>query len=735
MSALRILVFAVLLSAVAAAQQLTIKVIDPDSAAVAGAQVTLFRGDEQTPVAIQTTNGTGNVTFRQLESGDYRVQVLAPGFAVATSTLTDLQPEPAEIKLTVAGVGETVMVTATRSYMEAAESGAAVAFLDETQLENMQPISTAEALRFVPGAVVLGSGGRGSISSLFVRGGESRYNKIIIDGVSVNEPGGIFDFGAVPMHGVERLEFVRGAESTLYGSDAMSSVVQIFSANGRTLVPELRFGAEGGKLDTGRGYASLAGARGVADYNFFGEYFSTQGDGANDDYWNGMFGANVGVAVTDRAFLRFRMRHNNSRRGVQNAWWFNGEPMLPVDTDQFARQNNLLGSLDLLVNAGARWQHRVTLYGYDHKRRNVDDFVDPGRPFDDFFDATAKFRRLGANYQGEFTPRSWARTVFGYEFENERGTLRTDFDFFGPGFSLTRGQRRNHALFGQQTLTFARGSIVGGARWVHNEAFGNRAVPRIAVTVLPFKTDDELSNFRLRFAYAEGIKAPTFDESFGNGGTFPTLPNPDLKPERVRSLEGGFEQSFSAGRFALAGTYFHNTFLNSIDFKFDFVNGSQYVNVDRSVASGAEVEFRARIANGLSFTSAYVVTNTEIKKATFCDEFCDASLFGAGAPLLRRPKHSGSLLLNYSGSRWGGNFGGTFIGRRTDSDFSLLAVPIKHADGYARFDLGGWYAINRYMTAYANVENAFDAEFNDVLGYRGLPATYRAGMRFRIGGE
>jgi len=97
-----------------------------------------------------------------------------------------------------------------------------------------------------------------------VRGGNSNYNKVIIDGVPVNDPGGIFDFGVSPLDGADRVELVRGAQSTLYGSEAMTSVVQVFTREGSTHVPELRVGADGGTFDTARGYALLAGARGLS---------------------------------------------------------------------------------------------------------------------------------------------------------------------------------------------------------------------------------------------------------------------------------------------------------------------------------------------------------------------------------------------------------------------------------------------------------------------------------------
>jgi vitamin B12 transporter len=131
----------------------------------------------------------------------------------------------------------------------------------------------------------------------------------------------------------------------------------------------------------------------------------------------------------------------------------------------------------------------------------------------------------------------------------------------------------------------------------------------------------------------------------------------------------------------------------------------------------------------LSLDGSYTYTSTQILKQPFAFD----PLLEPGQALLRRPKHSGSLLLTYLSNRWGANLGGSFIGRRLDSDF--LGYGINHAAGYARVDLGGWYAITSRITAYVNLENAFDKAYQEVVGYPALGANVRAGMRFRIGGE
>ncbi|MCU1304810.1 MAG: TonB-dependent receptor [Candidatus Sulfotelmatobacter sp.] len=735
--------------AAASAADLKIRVVDPQSAAVAGAQVMLL--SEGLLLRTATTSAEGFATFGGLNTGDltsgsYQIQVLAPGFAQQTSDIP-ARGEITTIQLHVAAASETVVVTATRTPLPAEETGASISTLESGQLETMQPVAANDAIRFLPGAIISTAGQRGGLSSLFVRGGDSAYNRVIVDSVPVTEPGGVFDFGVVPLAGADRLEFLRGAQSTLYGSDAMTSVVQLFSRTGSTSTPELRFGADGGNFNTAHGFAALSGARGIWDFNFFADQFNTQGSGINNSYSNSLQGVNTGIRLSPLASLRIRVRHANSRTGIPGEWNFNGQPLFAPDIDQRARQNNLLASAELTVTAPSHWQHRFTGYEYNHRRLNEDTVPDRGCDvvnfdfFDCFFSDLEHINRAGFNYQGDYTPRSWAQTTLGYEFEDENGNFDSQFlttDINGNpivGISLTHGLRLNHALFVQQRLTRGRLSVVGGVRYVHNASFGDRAVPRVAVTFLALHGGEWFSGTRLRSSYAGGIKEPTFEETFGITGTFPTNPNPGLKPEENHAFEAGIEQEFLGKRYSFSALYFNNQFHNQIGFESippTFVG--EFVNVNRSMAHGAEIEFRGRIKNRLSLDSSYNYTSTQILLAPLCTpaNFCDP-LLAAGSPLLRRPKHSASLLLSYISTRWGVNLGGSFIGRRPDSDF--LGLGFNHTPGYVRADLGGWYAINSHVTAYANVENALDRRYNEVVGYPALPINFRAGLRFRLGGE
>ena len=654
------------------------------------------------------------------------MHVLAPGFAEHWTPLSGSATE-VTVFLRLAVQTETVVVTATRTPVPGDESGASVDTLSGAQLDAMRPVAANDALRFLPGAVVATAGQRGGLASLFVEGGDSRYNKVIVDGVPVDDPGGTFDFGTLSLFDEDRLEFLRGAQSTLYGSDAMTSVIQTWSRTGTTVTPELRFGSDAGNYGSENGYASLSGANGRFDYNLFGNQFNTTGSGPNDDYSNSLEGANLGAKLTPWASLRLRMRHDNSVSGVQNEWDFNGARLLPPDLNQRARQNNFLGSIELSLTGPSRLQQQVTGFDYTLHRTNIEP-VDQGNrisPYGDedfVFDNVNNYNRAGFDYQATYSERTWAQTVAGYEFEDENG-VTGDLPY------ISHGLRRNHALFGQQMLSFSRFSLSMGGRFVHNASFGNKFVPRGSLTFLALKGGAFFTGTRLLASYATGIKEPSFAESFGNGGGFPTIPNPSLKPEETRAMEAGFEQRLRQA-YSFSAAYFNNLFRNKIDFNLDpcYCQG-QYVNINEALAHGANVELHGRPRPNLIVDASYTYTSTQILKEPFAYDPLDS----AGAPLLRRPKHSATALIGYQRSHWGTTLSGNFVGRRSDSDF--YGYNIDHAPGYVLVNLGGWYAIHPRITAYVNVENVLDKQYNEVVGYPALGINFRAGLRFRVGGE
>jgi outer membrane receptor protein involved in Fe transport len=402
---------------------------------------------------------------------------------------------------------------------------------------------------------------------------------------------------------------------------------------------------------------------------------------------------------------------------------------LPPDPSEWSQYNNLMGSVELAVAAPNGWQHRLNAFDYLYRYNELNVNGDPARvnsfgfPIDFQSHEVDRINRAGFEYQGDYSERPWAHTTFGYRVENENGYVGD------VTFGQTHGQRLSNDLYLQQQFSFGRLSAVGGGRFVHNSAFGNTGTPRVALTFLARRGAELFSETRLRFSYATGFKEPRLEETYA-GPPF-SFANPGLKPERVRAFEAGLQQNLFRSRFILNATYFNNLFHDQINYQeIDLVNFiGQYGNINQAFAQGAEVELQAKLRTRLLFNAAYTYTSTQILNNPAPID----SHYDVGQPLLRRPKHSATMLLSYLGNRWGSSLSGSFVGRRPDDDF--FGFNINHAAGYVRADLGGWYAITPRVTAYANVENALDRRYNEVVGYPALPINFRAGFRFRVGGE
>ena len=203
-------------------------VLDPLGATVSGASVTLLRGDVQ--VAQTRSDERGEYAFESMPSGRYQVEVRAQSFEprrsdaifVGTSGRTLLN-----IALQVGPLSQEVTVTASSTEMPISQIGAQVTVLDRVTLDALDKLDVLEALRLVPGAQVVQVGARGGLTSLFVRGGNSNFNKVLIDGVPANDIGGAFDFSTVATTGVDRVEMLRESNSMLFGTDALAGVVSI----------------------------------------------------------------------------------------------------------------------------------------------------------------------------------------------------------------------------------------------------------------------------------------------------------------------------------------------------------------------------------------------------------------------------------------------------------------------------------------------------------------------------
>jgi vitamin B12 transporter len=632
----------------------------------------------------------------------------------------------------------TVLVTAQAEPALAEAVSSPVTVLTREEIERRQAVWLGPLLETTPGFAFSRLGRDGGVTTLFLNGGNSNFTKVLVDGTPFNEPGGFVDFSDFTLDNVEKVEVVRGAESALYGSDAMAGVVQVFTRRGSTRHPAPELLAEGGKFSSARGFARLSGVLGRVDYSAAAARFETEGQGPNDAFRNTTLSGNFGWRLTDAQALRLALRSNTSDAGVQGQTLFT-----PPDLDEHDALRNFTASLNWQFQTGARWHH--TLAGTETYLRQL--FDNPGSEFcfsappficDFPFTVRNQFNRAGFSEQSSyFSPRGGV--TLGYQYEVENGFL--------AGF---HARRNNQAGYLEARPRFAeRLTLSAGARAEDNDSFGTRVVPRAGLAYALRLGHGFWGATRLRGSFGLGIKEPSMDQSFSRDPCFPG--NLGLRPERSRSFGIGADQLLAADRVRVSADYFDNRFRDIVSFTFCAPEGScpiapppgcpfgfgTFFNTDLARARGGTVMLEARPARWLSLTGNYSYVPSRVLQAPNAS---DPTLV-PGNRLFKRPVHSGNLVLNAGFRRMNWNLRGIFVGPRTDSDFLSLRLGdmcfgpcLTSNPGYARVDLAASYELRQGVTAFGRIENLLDKRYQDSLGYLALRRYYRLGMRFVLGG-
>ena len=740
-------------------------------------------------VALTTTGADGRYRLEVPAGIPLQVRVRRDGFADHTATIPgSLDPVDHDVTLRVGSLSDTLVVTASGGAESRAAVTAATTVMTAPEIEQVGASSLADVVRFVPGLVVEGTGREGSRTSLSSRGGESDYNLVLIDGVRVNDGGGGFDVNRIAAGEIERVEVVRGAQSALWGSDAMGAVVQIFTKRGRSGSPSISGNVEAGSFASLRSDVYVIGATSGVDYQVGVVHRRTEGAFGDmllerDRFEQSAVNGSAGLALGSRAALRGGIRYSNAQGRVPgNIVYGANDTGTAYDTVDLAWHVALSHAL------GARYSGTGTVNGFRTSLTSADTIADPsfnvyalleGRPgaifpqsprlvrlltqdeflalqstgdvgagrflattpfgVNDFASAVpsrSEFRRPVFRYTGELPWGGGHRTSIGYEYERERG--------WNPP-STTAFRQANHALFIQQQLVAAdRWFVTAGVRVDDKSAYESFFSPKLSIggLLVPFRPG-AVSSVKAFFNIGSGIKTPTFGERFG--GSFADG-NPKLAVERVRSTDAGVELTFAAQRLRAMTAFFHNQFRDQVEFRstspsFSLDGQPDYMNIAGSRARGIELEGGlVRPVAGLTATATYALVASEVQETAQT-----GVQFQPGQPLLRRPKHSGSLRLAYALGRLSIAANARFIGQRHDSAFlSLRTVPneampqavttdITVNPGYAVWGLGVDVRMHQSLTVFLRADNLGDTVYETALGYPGLPRAVVAGVRFSLG--
>ena len=670
--------------------------------------------------------------------------LLSLATVLAATTSLHAQAVPDTFRL------DPIVVTATRVPLPRASVPAAITIIDGDALRAEGVHFVADALRGVSGASVARNGSEGGLTSLFLRGGESDYVQVMVDGIVLNDPGGAFDFGQLTTDNVERIEIVRGPVSVLYGSDAVTGIVHILTRRGEGS-PRLRASAglgtaprlngdatlcpgypvdpcpddaELGNYTTHRWDASLAGGTKTLSYAL--GLSGYDGDGAytfNNGYHN--------RAVSSR--LQWQHTHGDlavTGRSTDGRFHFptNGAGFL-VDRNQFRdSESKAVG-----VDGGLRLSTTVEVRGalsFHEGEYLVDDRQDAS---DDTLGTYASrsanvIDRSKADVHVNLRAAGSVFTVGG-EVERQRGSSAFSSESeFGPFESSSANERSNRAAYAQIIAPLSKLVITAGGRTEDNARFGNFSTWRAGANLrLGVST-------LLRASAGTGFKEPTFFENFAAGFT---RGNPELEPEESRSWEVGAERTVLDGRARFSVTWYDQRFRNLIQYTAEppSPEAPNYFNVGEAKSSGLEVEAQASLPFGVNASGSYTFTDTEVLDEGLGQD----RLFQQGESLLRRPRHRFDVTAQASlGSRISGGGTLTHVGDRDDLDFTddfqgtrLVLPAYTTFDAFARvrlLDLSG-----RTLTMHARVDNAFGEEIREIANFPARGRTVWLGLSADIG--
>ncbi len=651
----------------------------------------------------------------------------------------------ADITMRVSAVTEMLVVSASQIDQPLSRTADSVTVIDGGDLEARQVTTLGAALAAVPGFTIARSGGPGTLTSLFPRGGESDYTLVLVDGIRANAFGGGLDLSQVPLGDVDRIEVVRGPQSAIYGADAIGGVVQIISRQGGA--PAAHAQLEGGSRATRRLLAGTtgeiaawrwqAGSDYVQDEGFTGLAAATGERVANDDARERQGWAGGGWRGGHGTDVQGTFRYVDTDRGAPG----------PYGSDPAGR----FGGVDLIAR-GTTARHAFGLravqpwFGPSSRVRSRIEFdtADYDLLFVSAFGASeADTRRVHGRVQTDAVAGGGIGVTGGVEWLSERARST----FITAAGDPTPVRRRVVGAFGEARWSaHDRVTIQAGLRAEHvtrRSLAGDRVSarpdfaadtvvsvnPKLSASWLVSRArpaDGARAWTRLRAAAGTGIRPPdAFEIAFTD--------NPNLRPERSRSVEAGLTQALAGGAIQIDATTFYNQYDDMIVSVGSLRDVSRYRtdNISNARARGVETAAAWRGPHGLAVRGAYTFLDTEIRAV---DGLALApSPYRVGDALLRRPRHQGSVALDWSLPPL------TLFSLVSARGATLDAEPafgpgggLYTNPGRAVMDFGGAYQVARHVNLFARVLNLFDRRYEEVLGFPSPGRTAFAGVRVAV---
>lgn len=615
-----------------------------------------------------------------------------------------------------------VVVSATKTPVSAKQITSAVEVITGEELEQKKIRTVIDALRLAQGVFATSSGGPGTEATVKMRGAFARHTLVMIDGVIVNSPTtGSYDFANLTAENIDRIEILRGAQSMLYGSDAIGGVISIYTKKG---IGSPRVGAfmEYGSFATFREGGSISGAKGLFDFSVSASRWDTSSFSAinysrgafeRDGFHNTQVSAKVGAALPNDGRAEFNMRWYDSRTS------FDGFADSGAPADVFGARST---SRNLILNGTwtqpitTWWTTKLTLSQANERLRsnsgnagfnlNTRQLI-PASPTSCFPTFDACFTPFSSDLEILNRRLEWQNDVrigeiflltAGYQLRREEGD--------SPGFyGATEPSRiiSSNAGFAQAQINlWDRLFLTAGGRHDSYNRFEDATTYRVTGGYLVKETGT-----KFRGSYATGFKAPTLNDLFFQG-----FGNPNLKPEKSLSMDLGIEQSLFNDRLQLSAGYFWNRFQNLIQFasggslcppgSFGFCP----INVADAKTQGWEFAFKLNVFTGLDLRGQYTHTLTRAFDTP-------GNPLGGDKRLPRWPVDQASIGFTYQPiEAFVLNIDYRFVGARNNN---LSNNPSEKLGVFNIVDLSASYDVTKNWQAYVRVDNLFNENYEEIF--------------------
>jgi len=610
-----------------------------------------------------------------------------------------------------------VVVTANRVETPTKEIATSVTVITEQDLEQTKKTTLVEALREVVGLSVLQTGPVGSSASVMLRGANSEHTLVMIDGVEVNDPitpSRTFDFSHLQIEGIERVEILRGPQSTLYGSDAMAGVINIITKKGQGK-PVFHLSSLAGSYRTFSGTAGLSGEMKKFHYSLWTSSLTSRGFSAASDrlegnteadgYKNLSLSARAGYRLADNIDLDFSARFTDARSDIDNyGSAFGDDPNNVQNYETLFLKGHLRG-----LFSKNRWEQKWT-FSHVRSNRETDNPTDEQHPFD----SDRSLYRSGLfklDWQNNLFLHESNTLTFGAEYQQERGESEYYSEsIWGPATSLFPIKKaHNTGIYAQDQLRLAGiFFLTAGIRMDTHSQSGPSTTFRIAPAFFIRQTST-----KLKATLGTGFKSPSLYQLYAPGKIWGPIGNETIEPEETTSWDMGIEQTLWDGKILLEGTFFSSRYKNLIDY--DYTEG--YINIAQASSKGVEIALEFFPIENMALSVSYSHTVAKDLKT--------------GEALLRRPKNKFAANLNF-GILAKGRLVISLIhlGERDDMEWIDWVSTRVRMTPFTLLNAVGSYDILPNIQLFLSLDNILDQRYELIKGY-GTPGR-SAYMGFKI---